>query len=54
MVAVKIIGLMCLIFGGLMVLAFPSATANQPEQLSKAGVLIGIILIGVGLLLIKL
>jgi len=54
MVALKLIGWGCLILGGLLIVAYPSATANQPDSLGKAGVLIGIVLIGVGLLLIKL
>ncbi|MEM5793220.1 MAG: hypothetical protein QXY45_02575 [Candidatus Aenigmatarchaeota archaeon] len=54
MVTFKIIGWCCIIFGALMMIAFPSATANQPESMGKAGIIIGFFFIGLGLLLLKL
>ncbi len=54
MVLLKLIGWGCLIFGGLMVISFPSNLRHQTSQMELAGVVLGIILVGVGLLLIKL
>lgn len=49
----KVIGAISLILGFLIVIKFPSIRDYQPEELAKTGVLIGIILIGIGLYLLK-
>jgi len=54
MILIKLVGWGLLILGGLLVIAFPGAGQDQPEAMTKAGIIIGILMIGVGLLLIKL
>ncbi len=54
MVWLKLAGWGCLFFGGLMIISFPFTKHNQPIQMTMAGIVLGIILIGVGLFLIKL
>ena len=54
MVMLKLVGWGCLFFGGLLIIALPFTSKNQPPGMTKAGIIMGIILIGVGLLLIKL
>ena len=54
MILRKLIGWGCLIFGGLVIIGMPISGKNQPEAMTKAGVIFGIIMIGLGLLLIKL
>jgi hypothetical protein len=49
----KIFGAVSLVLGFLIIVGFPSIREYQPEAMSRAGVLIGIILIGIGLYLLK-
>ncbi|NCN39046.1 MAG: hypothetical protein GW780_03525 [Candidatus Aenigmarchaeota archaeon] len=50
----KLIGWGLLAFGAMMIVAFPFNSKNQPDEMAKAGVVLGIIMVGVGFLLIKL
>ena len=54
MALIKLIGWGCLFFGALMIVAFPFTSKNQPPGMTKAGIVIGIGMIGLGFLLIKL
>ncbi len=54
MVLGKLIGWGCLIFGGLIIIVFPGVSQHQPDPMTKAGIIFGIFLVGLGLLLIKL
>jgi hypothetical protein len=49
----KIFGVVSLILGFLIIVGFPGIREYQPEEMARAGVAIGIILIGVGLYLLK-
>jgi len=50
----KLIGWGCVFFGGLMIFVFPFTKHNQPPAMTKAGIVFGIIFLGIGLFLIKL
>jgi len=54
MILIKLIGWGCLFFGGLVIIGLPISGKNQPEDMTKAGIIFGIIMIGLGLLLIKM
>jgi len=47
----KLIGIGLFGLGFLIIVGFPSVDKYQPERMSKAGVIIGLILAGIGLYL---
>jgi hypothetical protein len=49
----KIAGAVSLILGFLIIVNFPSIRDYQPEEIARTGVVIGIILVGIGLYLLK-
>jgi hypothetical protein len=49
----KIVGGGTFLLGLLIVICFPSIIRYQPEGMGRAGIVIGLILIAVGLLLMK-
>ena len=54
MVMLKLVGWGCLILGVLAIIAGPYTWHTTPPAMQKAGVVVGIFLVGLGLLLIKL
>lgn len=53
MVLGKIVGIGCILFGLAMIVFFPYTAHHQPPWMTNAGVLIGIIFLGIGLFLMK-
>mgnify|MGYP000022055790 CR=1 FL=1 len=49
----KIIGVALTLIGLSMIIFFPSIDKHQPEEIAKSVVIIGIILIGIGIFLMK-
>jgi hypothetical protein len=49
----KVIGAGLVVFGLVMIIFFPFIEEYQPEALSYAGVILGIIFLGIGLFLLK-
>jgi hypothetical protein len=49
----KIIGIFCVIVGLSMVIFFPFLDKYQPEEMAKFVTIIGIILTGIGIFLLK-
>ncbi|MCS7105824.1 MAG: hypothetical protein NZ942_00705 [Candidatus Aenigmarchaeota archaeon] len=49
----QIIGAGCFVFGLLILISFPYIEKYQPEEMTKAGILIGILLMILGIILMK-
>jgi hypothetical protein len=49
----KILGAGSFLLGLLIIIHFPDITRYQPESMGRAGILIGLILIAIGLYLMK-
>ncbi|MEM5794072.1 MAG: hypothetical protein QXS48_02545 [Candidatus Aenigmatarchaeota archaeon] len=49
----QIIGAGCFVFGLLIIISFPYIEKYQPEEMTKAGIFIGILLMVIGLILMK-
>ncbi len=49
----KLIGILLILLGLSLIIFFPFLDKHQPEEMAKSAAIIGIILTGIGLLLLK-
>ena len=54
MILTKILGMGCVLFGLAMIVFFPyTQRQHQPAWMGNAGIVVGIVFLGIGLLLLK-